>query len=40
MIDSVDGIKKDAEARMMKSVETIKADLGEIRAGRAHPGIL
>jgi ribosome recycling factor len=38
--DTIDKIKKDAEARMAKSVETLKADLGKIRAGRAHPGIL
>ena len=40
MTDSVDKIKKDAEARMTKSVETLKTDLGKIRAGRAHPGLL
>jgi ribosome recycling factor len=40
MTDSVDKIKKDAEARMTKSVDTLKVDLGKIRAGRAHPGIL
>ena len=40
MTDSIDQIKKDAEARMAKSAETLKADLGKIRAGRAHPGLL
>lgn len=40
MADSVDKIKKDAEARMAKSVETLKADLGKIRTGRAHVGLL
>jgi ribosome recycling factor len=33
-------MKKDADARMQKSVETLRADLGKIRAGRAHPGVL
>lgn len=40
MTDSIANIKKDADARMTKSVETLKADLGKIRAGRAHPGLL
>jgi len=40
MTDSVDNIKKDADTRMLKSVETLKSDLGKVRAGRAHPGIL
>jgi ribosome recycling factor len=40
MMDSIDKIKIDAEARMAKTVETLKSDLGKIRAGRAHPGIL
>jgi len=39
-MDSIDKIKKDADARMLKSVDTLKNDLGKIRAGRAHPGIL
>ncbi|HYM48625.1 MAG TPA: ribosome-recycling factor, partial [Burkholderiaceae bacterium] len=39
-MDSIDKIKKDAEARMTKTVETLKTDLGKIHAGRAHPGIL
>lgn len=33
-------IKKNAEAKMAKSVESFKADLQKIRTGRAHPGIL
>jgi ribosome recycling factor len=33
-------IKKSAEARMAKSVETFKHDLQKIRTGRAHPGLL
>jgi len=40
MAESVDNIKKDADARMAKSVETLKADLGKIRTGRAHVGLL
>jgi ribosome recycling factor len=40
MTDSIATIKKDADARMMKSVETLKNDLGKLRAGRAHPGLL
>lgn len=40
MAESVESIKKDAETRMAKSVETLKADLGKIRTGRAHPGLL
>lgn len=37
---TVDGIKQDTETRMTKSVETLKTDLGKIRTGRAHPGLL
>ena len=33
-------IKKNAEQKMHKSVEALKADLGKIRTGRAHTGIL
>ncbi len=33
-------IKKNAEGKMAKSVESFKADLQKIRTGRAHPGIL
>ncbi len=33
-------IKKDAERRMAKSVETLNADLAKIRTGRAHAGLL
>jgi len=40
MTDSIINIKKDADARMMKSVETLKNDLSKLRAGRAHPGLL
>lgn len=40
MTQSIESIKQDAEARMAKSVETLKNDLAKIRTGRAHPGLL
>ena len=33
-------IKKNAEAKMTKSVDALKSELQKIRTGRAHPGIL
>lgn len=33
-------IKKSAEQKMQKSIEALKADLGKVRTGRAHTGIL
>ena len=33
-------IKKNTEQRMIKSLESLKTDLGKIRTGRAHTGIL
>ncbi len=33
-------IKKQAESKMVKSVENYKATLTKIRTGRAHPGLL
>src|SRR5205809_4401732 len=33
-------IKKTAEQKMGKSVETLRADLGKVRTGRAHTGLL
>ena len=33
-------IKKTAEQKMAKSLEALKADLGKVRTGRAHTGIL
>jgi ribosome recycling factor len=33
-------IKKNAEQKMAKSLETLKADFGKVRTGRAHTGIL
>lgn len=40
MSEAIEKIKKDAESRMAKSLEALKADLGKVRAGRAHPGLL
>lgn len=37
---SIADIKKNAEAKMAKSVEAFKHELTKIRTGRAHPGIL
>ncbi|MES2364750.1 MAG: ribosome recycling factor [Sulfuriferula sp.] len=33
-------VKKTAEQKMVKSLESLKADLGKVRTGRAHTGIL
>jgi ribosome recycling factor len=33
-------VKKTAEQKMSKSLETLKADFGKVRTGRAHTGIL
>src|SRR5438093_9171227 len=33
-------VKKSAEQKMQKSVDTLKADLGKVRTGRAHTGLL
>ncbi|MEI6114489.1 MAG: ribosome recycling factor [Burkholderiales bacterium] len=37
---SIAEVHKSAESRMAKTIETLKADLGKIRTGRAHTGIL
>ncbi|HEX7644932.1 MAG TPA: ribosome recycling factor [Burkholderiaceae bacterium] len=37
---SVADVKKTAEQKMHKSIETLKADLAKVRTGRAHVGIL
>jgi ribosome recycling factor len=37
---SIQDIKKQATDKMAKSVDTLKHDLGKIRTGRAHVGIL
>ena len=36
----INDVKKSAEQKMSKSVEALKADLGKIRTGRAHTGLL
>jgi ribosome recycling factor len=36
----IDEIRKDAETRMKKSVESMKGDLAKIRTGRASPALL
>lgn len=36
----IDDIKKDAETRMRKSLESLQANFHKIRTGRAHPTIL
>jgi ribosome recycling factor len=33
-------VRKSADQRMHKSIETLKADLAKVRTGRAHAGIL
>lgn len=33
-------VKKSAEQKMQKSIEALKTDLGKVRTGRAHTGIL
>ncbi|MBC7456594.1 MAG: ribosome recycling factor [Massilia sp.] len=33
-------VKKHAQERMSKSIETLRADLAKVRTGRAHTGIL
>ena len=37
---SVADVKKSAQDRMVKSLETLRADLAKVRTGRAHTGIL
>jgi len=37
---SIADIKKNAETKMAKSVDSFKGELHKIRTGRAHPGIL
>ena len=39
MINLAD-VKKNAEQRMHKSLDALKADLGKVRTGRAHAGLL
>ena len=33
-------VKKNTESKMKKSLEALKADLGKVRTGRAHTGLL
>lgn len=37
---SVAEVKKNADQKMHKSIDTLKADLAKVRTGRAHTGIL
>jgi ribosome recycling factor len=37
---SIADIKKNAEQKMLKSIEAFKNELSKVRTGRAHPGIL
>jgi ribosome recycling factor len=37
---SIADIKKSAEGKMAKSIESFKGELQKIRTGRAHPGLL
>ena len=37
---SLADVKKNTQARMVKSIETLRADLAKVRTGRAHTGIL
>jgi ribosome recycling factor len=36
----IDDLKKTAEQKMLKSIDALKADLGKVRTGRAHTGLL
>ena len=36
----INDVKKQAEQKMQKSVETLKHDLAKVRTGRAHTGLL
>ena len=37
---SIAEVKKSAEQKMRKALEALKADLGKVRTGRAHAGLL
>jgi ribosome recycling factor len=37
---SLADVKKSAQDRMVKSIDTLKSDLAKVRTGRAHTGIL
>lgn len=36
----INEIKKDAESRMQKSIDSLKGELAKVRTGRAHPSLL
>ena len=36
----IDDIIKNAETQMKKSIDSFKTELGKLRAGRAHPGLV
>ncbi len=36
----LDDIKKDAQVRMAKCVQTFQADMKKLRTGRAHPSLV
>ncbi len=36
----INEIKKDAETRMQKSIESLKTELSKVRTGRPHPSLL
>jgi ribosome recycling factor len=40
MAQTLDEIKKDTDARMLKAIDALKTDLGKLRTGRANAGIL
>ncbi|MGH8767721.1 MAG: ribosome recycling factor [Burkholderiales bacterium] len=37
---TIEDVKRSADQKMHKTLDTLKADLGKIRTGRAHTGIL
>lgn len=39
-MNTVADVRKNAEQRMHRSLEALKADLGKVRTGRAHTGLL
>lgn len=39
-MSSIADVKKNAEQKMKKSIESLKSDLSKVRTGRAHTGIL
>ncbi|HSX20926.1 MAG TPA: ribosome recycling factor [Gammaproteobacteria bacterium] len=40
MTITLDQIRKDAETKMLKSIDMLKHELAKLRTGRAHPSIL